>query len=56
MRESLADYVSTVCIGRRFITHFADDIDGLAGHDQTLTELVTQLLILFQERLKPSHH
>ena len=55
MRESLADYVSTVSIGRRIITHFADYIDVLADHDQTITELVTQLLRLCQERLKPSH-
>lgn len=45
MIESLADHVVTSSIGRRDITHlrFVSDINGLASHEQELTEFVTHI-------------
>ena len=45
MTDALEDHVGTVSIGGRTITnlHFADDIDGLAGDEQELADLVSCL-------------
>ena len=43
MTKALEDHIGTVCIGGQIITNlrFADDIDGLAGSEEELEELVT---------------
>ncbi|KAI0207297.1 hypothetical protein LSAT2_008050 [Lamellibrachia satsuma] len=45
MTDALEDHVGTVSIGGRTITNlrFADDIDGLAGDEQELADLVSRL-------------
>ena len=45
MADALEDHVGTVSIGGRTITNlrFADDIDGLAGDEQELADLVSRL-------------
>ena len=45
MTDTLEDHEGTVSIGRRTITnlHFADDIDGLAGEEEELANLVARL-------------
>ena len=45
MTDALEDHEGTVSIGGRTITnlHFADDIDGLAGEEEELTNLVEHL-------------
>ena len=45
MADALADHEGTVSIGGRTITNlrFADDIDGLAGQEQEMVELVNHL-------------
>ena len=45
MTDALEDHEGTVCIGGRTITnlHFADDIDGLAGEEEELANLVERL-------------
>ena len=45
MTDALEDHQGTVSIGGRTITNlrFADDIDGLAGSEQELQNLVKQL-------------
>ena len=45
MTDALEDYEDTVSIGGRTITYlrFADDIDGLAGEEEELTNLVERL-------------
>ena len=45
MTEALNDYDGTVSIGGRNITNlrFADDIDGLAGREEELADLVERL-------------
>ena len=42
MTAALDGYIGTVCIGGRSITNlrFADDIDGLAGSEEELPQLV----------------
>ena len=42
---AVEDHEGTVCIGGRTITnlHFADDIDGLAGEEEELANLVERL-------------
>ena len=35
MTDILLDHEGTVCIGGRTITNLADDIDGLAGEEET---------------------
>ena len=42
MTDALEDYESTVSIGGRTITNlrFSDDIDGLAGKEEELVNLV----------------
>ena len=42
MTDALEDHEGTVSIGGRTITdlHFADDIDGLAGEEEELANLV----------------
>ena len=42
MTDALEDHEDTVSIGGRAITNlrFADDIDGLAGEEEELAELV----------------
>ena len=42
MTDALQDYEGSVSIGGRTITnlHFADDIDGLAGEEEELANLV----------------
>ena len=46
MADALEDKEGTVSIGGRTITNlrFADDIDGLAGQEQELVELVNHLV------------
>ena len=50
MTDASEDHEGTVSIGSRTITHprFADDIDGLAGEEEELANLV--------ERLRQSLH
>ena len=45
MTDILEDHEGTVSIGSRAITslHFADDIDGLAGEEEELANLVERL-------------
>ena len=45
MADTLEDHEGTVSIGGRTITnlHFADDIDGLAGEEEELANLVERL-------------
>ena len=45
MRDALEDHEDTVIIGGRTITNprFADDIDGLAGEEEELANLVERL-------------
>ena len=45
MTDALEDYEGTVSIGGRTITslRFADDIDGLAGKEEELANLVERL-------------
>ena len=45
MTEALEDHISTVSFGGRIISNlrFADDIDGLAGSEHELDELVTRI-------------
>ena len=45
MTDALEDHVGTVSIGGRTVTNlcFADDIDGLAGDEQELADLVSRL-------------
>ena len=45
MSDALEDHEGTVSIGDRTITNlrFADDIDGLAGEDEKLANLVERL-------------
>ena len=45
MTDALEDYEGTVSIGGRTITNlrFADDIDGLAGEEEELANLVERL-------------
>ena len=45
MTDALEDHVGTVSIGGRAIKklRFADDIDGLAGDEQELADLVSRL-------------
>ena len=45
MADALEDHEGTVSIGGRAIANlrFADDIDGLAGHEQELVKLVNHL-------------
>ena len=45
MTNALEDHERTVSIGGRTITnfHFADDIDGLAGEEEQLANLVERL-------------
>ena len=45
MTDALEDHEGTVSIGGRTITdlHFADDIDGLAGEEEELANLVKRL-------------
>ena len=45
MRETLENHTGTVCIGGRNITNlrFADDIDGIAGKEAKLANLVRQM-------------
>ena len=45
MTDTLLDHIGTDSIGGRTITnlHFADDIDGLAGDEQELVNLVRRL-------------
>ena len=45
MTDALEDHEGTVCIGGRPITNFrfADDIDGLAGEEEELANLVERL-------------
>ena len=45
MTDALEDHDGTVSIGGRTITnlHFADDIDGLAGEEEELANLVERL-------------
>ena len=45
MTDALNDHEGTVSIGGRSITnlHFADDIDGLAGREEELADLVERL-------------
>ena len=45
MKDALEDHEGTVCIGGRTITNlrFADDIDGLAGEEELVNELVGAL-------------
>ena len=45
MTEALEDHEDTVCIGGRTITNlcFADGIDGLAGEEEELADLVQHL-------------
>ena len=45
MTDALDDHVGTVSIGGRPVTNlrFADDIDGLAGSEDELRELITKL-------------
>ena len=45
MTEALEDHEGTVSIGGRTITNlrFADDIDGLAGEEEELANLVERL-------------
>ena len=45
MTDALEDHEGTVSIGGRTITnpHFADDIDGLAGEEEDLANLVEHL-------------
>ncbi|XP_068250322.1 uncharacterized protein [Palaemon carinicauda] len=45
MTDALEDHVSTVSIGGRTINNlrFADDIDGLAGNEEELVNLVKRL-------------
>ena len=45
MADTLEDHEGTVGIGGRTSTNlrFADDIDGLAGHEQELVKLVNHL-------------
>ena len=45
MTDALEDHEGTVSIGGRTITHlrFADDIDGLAGEEEELANLVERL-------------
>ena len=45
MTDALEDHEDTVSIGGRTITnlHFADDIDGLAGEQEELANLVERL-------------
>ena len=45
MADALDDHEGTVSIGGRIIKNlcFADDTDGLAGHEQELVKLVNHL-------------
>ncbi len=45
MTDALEDHEGTVSIGGRTITNlcFADDIDGLAGEEEELADLVERL-------------
>ena len=45
MTDALEDHEGTVSIGGRTVTnlHFADDIDGLAGEEEELANLVERL-------------
>ena len=45
MTDALGDYKGTVSIGGRTITNlrFADDIDGLAGEEEKVANLVERL-------------
>ena len=45
MKDALEDHEGTVSIGGRTITNlrFADDIDGSAGEEEVLAELVERL-------------
>ena len=45
MTDALEDHEGTVSIGSRTITNlrFADDIDGLAGEEEELANLVERL-------------
>ena len=45
MTDALEDHECTVSIGGRTITnlHFADNIDGLAGEEEELANLVERL-------------
>ena len=45
MTDVLEDHEGTVSIGSRAITsfHFADDIDGVAGEEEELANLVERL-------------
>ena len=45
MTDALEDHVGTVSIGGRIITklRFADEIDGLAGDEQELADLMSRL-------------
>ena len=45
MTDALEDHEGIVSIGGRTITnlHFADDIDGLAGEEEELANLVERL-------------
>ena len=45
MSDALADHVGTISIGGRTITNlrFADDIDGLAGTEKELADLVDRI-------------
>ena len=46
MTDTLEDHEGTVSIGGRTITnlHFADDIDGLAGEEEELANLIEHLI------------
>ena len=48
MTDDIEDYEGTVSIGGRTITNlrFADDIDGLAGEEEELVQLVERLFIV----------
>ena len=43
MTDALEDHKGTVSIGGRTIIRFADDIDGLAGEEEELANLVELL-------------
>ena len=49
MDDALENHVGTVRIGGRTVTNlrFADDIDGLAGSEQELAELVENIKIIW---------
>ena len=43
MTDALEDHEGTVSIGSSTIIRFADDIDGLAGEEEELANLVERL-------------